>query len=196
MVQEFPQTLDQTEFEQCQETLKNLCSLLDAIAWPQGAHGDDPESQGYTHLRALTGLLDSTSGTFDLVNGPNKKLFNLPKDAAGLRKCLHVVTECNNALSRLLAPPLQEWATQPSKKQLKKRMWKKGRIRNQAILVLSSLFEHFKCKTPHEVLLKLIEDLDESLSLPNLQLMLSSCPEPGVWQEVQCNSDYLYVYQP
>ncbi|KAM0259057.1 hypothetical protein ACHAQJ_003558 [Trichoderma viride] len=190
MVQEFPQTLDQTEFEQCQEMLKNLCSLLDAIAWPPGAHGD-LEGQGYTRLRALTGFLESTSGTVDLVYGPNKKLFRLPNDAAGLRKCLHVASECNNALSRLLASPLQEWATQPSQRQQKKRMWKKGRIRNRAKFVLTTLFEHFRCGTPHEVLLKIIEDPDEDLLLPNLQLMLSSCPELRSWQEVQCHSDYI-----
>ncbi|RFU77282.1 hypothetical protein TARUN_4958 [Trichoderma arundinaceum] len=112
----------------------------------------------------------------------------LPSDAVELGKCLRVVTECNDTVSRLLAPPQHESSIQPLQRQQKKRMWKKARIRNRASFVLGTLFEHFRCGTSHEVLLKLIEDPDEDLVLPSLQLMLSPCPELENWQEVQCDS--------
>lgn len=195
MVQEFPQNLDPTEFGQCQAKLKSLCLLLDSLAWSRSAHGH-PEGGIFPRLRALTGLLESTSGAVDLVNGPNKTLFRLPSDAAELSRCLRVVTECNDTLSRLIAPVSQEPAIRPLQRQQKRRMWKKARIRNRATFVLGNLFEHFRCGTSHEVLLKLIEDPDEDSVLPSLQLMLSPCPELESWQEVRCDSVDLYVYQP
>ncbi|KAL7784841.1 hypothetical protein V8C37DRAFT_342878 [Trichoderma ceciliae] len=188
MIREFPRNLDPAEFQQCQAKLNGLCLLLDGLAWPRSAHCD-PENQAYPRLRALAGLLESTSEAVNLVNGLNKTIFRLPNDTVELSKCLHVVTECNHALSRLLPPPPQESAIlQPLQRQQKKRMWKKARIRNQATFILETLFGHFSCKTPHEVLLKLTEDPDEDLILPRLQLILSPCPGLESLQEVWCDS--------
>lgn len=186
-VQEFPHNLDPEAFAQCEATLRSLCSLLDQLAWPQSAHGQTG-GHSYSRLRALSGLLESTSGAFDLTNGPNKTLFRLPSDSAELDRCLQIVTECNDTLDRLKAPAPQETIIQPRQRQQNKRMWKKARIRNRASFVLGALFEHFRCGMSHEVLLKLIEDPDEESMLPSLQLMLSSCPDLDSWQEVRCNS--------
>ncbi|KAK1246374.1 hypothetical protein MKX08_000176 [Trichoderma sp. CBMAI-0020] len=184
MVQELPQNLGPTEFRQCEAKLKSLCSLLDELALPQSAHGH-PDGKPFPRLRVLTGFLESTSEKFDLANGPNKTLFNLPSDAD---QCLEDITKCNDTLSRLVAPASQEPAIQPLQRQQEKRMWKKARIRNRVTFILGTLFEHFRCGTSHEVLLKLIEDPNEDLELPSLQLMLSPCSELESLQEVRCDS--------
>lgn len=186
-VQEFPHNLEPEVFEQCEAKLRSLCLLLDQLAWTQSAHGHTGEPN-YPRLRALSGLLQSTSGAFDLANGPNQTLFRLPSDSAELNRCLRIATECNDTLDRFTAPATQEPMVQPLQRQQNRRMWKKARIRNRASFVLRALFEHFRCGMSHEVLLKLMEDPDEESMLPSLQLMLSSCPDPDSWQEVRCDS--------
>lgn len=195
MFKEFARNLDAIEFAQCQAKLNGLCSLLDELAWPRSTHCG-PESQDYPRLRALTRFLKSTSGAVDLANGPNETLFRLPHDAVYLSSCLNVVTECNKTLSRLIESPPQESAIRSLQRQQKKRTWEKARIRDRSTRVLGTLFEHFRCGTPHEVLLKLIEDPDEDSVLPSLPLMLSPCPELELWHEARCASVDLYVGQP
>lgn len=194
MVKEFPRNLDPTEFEQCRAKLNSLCLLLNDLASDQSPHGG-PEGQAYPRLRTLAAFLESTSGAVDLVNGPNETLFRLPCDADKLCDCLRIVTDCNDVLGRLLAAPAQELAMRPLQRQQKRR-WKKAIIRNRAKFVLGAVFEHFRCDTPHEVLLKLMEDPDKDSVLPSLQLMLSRCPELELWQEARCDSVDLYVPQP
>ncbi|KAL7958815.1 hypothetical protein V8C34DRAFT_281795 [Trichoderma compactum] len=193
MVQEFAWNLTSREFDRCQASLESLCFLLDRLVLdslvsisPVRSRTHNQE-RPFSRLRAITAFLESTSETVDLVVGANKTLFKLP-NGAELSRCLQVVTECNDTLSRLTAPAAQEPAIQPLQSQQKRRMWKKARIRDQSTFVLGTLFEHFRCGTSHEVLLKLIEDPDENSALPSLQLMLSPCPELELWQEVQCES--------
>ncbi|KAL6698081.1 hypothetical protein J3F84DRAFT_366444 [Trichoderma pleuroticola] len=193
MVQEFPRNLTSREFDRCQASLESLCLLLDRLVldslvsnspvWSRSHHHE----RHFSRLRAITAFLESTSEAVDLAFGTNKTLFKLP-NGAELSRCLQVVTECNDTLSRLTAPAAQEPTIQPLQRHQKRRMWKKARIRNRSTFVLGTLFEHFRCGTSHEVLLKLIEDPDEDSVLPSLQLMLSPCPELELWQEVQCES--------
>lgn len=192
LVQKFPQNLNQADFKHCQTALKNLCSLLDGLAQHRSLC-NDPEGHEYIHLRASIGFLESTSEAIDLVNGPNKRLFKLPNNTIDLRNCLRTITECNDALSGLLAPSLLEPAVQPSRIQRGEATCKKDRIRDRAMFILGTLFEHFRCGMSHEILLKLIQDPDEDSGSPNLQLMLSACPELEMWQEVQCDTITLYV---
>ncbi|OPB38238.1 hypothetical protein A0O28_0013420 [Trichoderma guizhouense] len=193
IVQELPRDLNSREFEECQAQLESLCLLLDRLVLDNLVSNSLPWGQSHSHekvfprLRALTTFLESTSETVDLAIGANRTLFKLP-NGAELGRCLQVVTECNDTLSRLTASASQEPTIQPLQKQQKKRMWKKARIRNRSTFVLGTLFEHFRCGTSHEVLLKLTEDPDEDSVLPSLQLMLSPCPELELWQEVQCES--------
>ncbi|KAM6482588.1 hypothetical protein HDV62DRAFT_46944 [Trichoderma sp. SZMC 28011] len=193
MVQELPRELNSREFEECQAKLESLCLLLDRLVLDSLVSNSLAWGQSHSHemvfprLRALTAFLQSTSETVDLAIGANRTLFKLP-NGAELGRCLQVVTECNDTLSRLTASAPQEPTIQPLQKQQKKRMWKKARIRNRSTFVLGTLFEHFRCGTSHEVLLKLTEDPDEDSVLPSLQLMLSPCPELELWQEVQCES--------
>ncbi|KKP07315.1 hypothetical protein THAR02_00639 [Trichoderma harzianum] len=193
IVQELPRDLASREFEECQAKLKSLCLLLDRLVLDSLVSNSLAWSQSHSHemvfprLRALTTFLESTSETVDLAIGANRTLFKLP-NGAELGRCLQIVTECNDTLSRLTASAPQEPTIQPLQKQQKKRMWKKARIRNRSTFVLGTLFEHFRCGTSHEVLLKLTEDPDEDSVLPSLQLMLSPCPELELWQEVQCES--------
>lgn len=191
IVQQTPQSLPEQEFKHFQTALKNLCSVLDRLALHRNTRGN-LKGQDYANLRALIGVLDSTSGEVDLVNGPNESLFKLPNNAADLRNCLCTVTECNNALSGLLTPPPLESSIRPSRVQRGKVAWKKSKVRDQAIRVLEALFEHFQCGMSHEVLLKLLEENENPL-LPNLRLMLSSCPELKSWEEVQYGDADLYV---
>lgn len=201
MVQELPRNLTSGEFEECQAKLESLCLLLDRLVLDSLASNSLAWGQSHSHekvfprLRALTTFLESTSETVDLAIGANRTLFKLP-NGAELGRCLQIVTECNDTLSRLTASAPQEPPIQPLQKQQKKRMWKKARIRNRSTFVLGTLFEHFRCGSSHEVLLKLIEDPDEESVLPSLQLMLSPCPELDLWQEVQCESVNMYVYGP
>ncbi|KAF3072369.1 hypothetical protein CFAM422_005300 [Trichoderma lentiforme] len=193
MVQELPRDLNSREFEECQAKLESLCLLLDRLVLDNLVSNSLAWGQSHSHekifprLRALTTFLESTSETVDLAIGANRTLFKLP-NGAELGRCLQIVTECNDTLSRLTASAPQEPTVQPLQKQQKKRMWKKARIRNRSTFVLGTLFEHFRCGTSHEVLLKLTEDPDEESVLPSLQLMLSPCPELELWQEVQCES--------
>lgn len=182
--QRSPQSIVKEKFEHCQTALKNLCSLLDRLALHRSSHSN-LEGQKYSHLRALIGILDSTPGPIDLVNGPNEKLFKLPDDADDLRNCLQTVTDCNHALGGPPTLPPLESVVRPSRTQREKTAWKKSKVRDQAIRVIKALFEHFKCGVSHEVLLKLIEDQNEDLLLPNLQLMLSPCPDLKSWEEAQ-----------
>lgn len=192
LVKEYPQNLEPPVFEQCQMHLSGMCSLLDDLTPPQFAKNSH-NGQTYPRLRALTGILETTSGAVDLVTGPNVPIFTLPRDALELGRCLDAATECNNVLSRLLEPPPQEPAIPSEPKQKSKTAWKKARIRNRATFVLGKLFEHFRCETSHEVLLKLIEDSDEHSTLPDLQLMLSPCRQLKLelWQEARCDSTNL-----
>ncbi|KAK1256248.1 hypothetical protein MKX07_008507 [Trichoderma sp. CBMAI-0711] len=130
-VQDVPHNLDSEAFEQCEAKLKSLCSLLDQLAWSQSTHG---YAEVHTHhrLRALSGLLESTSGVFDLASGSNKTLFRLPSDSTELNRCLRIVTECNDTLDNITAPVPQEPILQPLQRRQNKRMWKKARIRNRA----------------------------------------------------------------
>ncbi|KAJ5622969.1 hypothetical protein N7490_011574 [Penicillium lividum] len=111
MVKEIPRNLDPAEFELCQAKLNSLCLLLDGLTRSSNAHSG-PEGPSYPHLRALTNFLESTSGAVDLASGPNETLFRLPRDAGKLCDCLQVVTECNDALVRLLAPSTHEPAAE------------------------------------------------------------------------------------
>ncbi|KAL7796893.1 hypothetical protein V8C43DRAFT_277625 [Trichoderma afarasin] len=193
MVQELPRDLTSREFEECQAQLESLCLLLDRLVLDSLVPSSLAWGQSHSHemifprLRALTTFLESTSETVDLAIGANRTLFKLP-NGAELGRCLQIVTECNDTLNRLTASAPRESTIQPLQKQQKKRMWKKARIRNRSTFVLGTLFEHFRCGTSHEVLLKLTEDPDEDSVLPSLQLMLSPCPELELWQEVQCES--------
>lgn len=190
-VKQISRVLDATEFEQCQTHLSSLCSLLDGLARAPYIHAD---RLAYPRLRVLSKLLQTTSGEIDLASGCNQTLFELPCDYDELCECLNVVTEYDKAINQLLAPPLQEPVIPPlQKQQYQNGTWKEGIIRNQAKLALKTLFQHFRCGTPHEVLLKLIEDLDEDLILPDLQLLLSPCPELNLWQEARCDFVNLYV---
>ncbi|UKZ85203.1 uncharacterized protein TrAFT101_001071 [Trichoderma asperellum] len=183
-IQKFPQSLSLEKFISCQGLLKQLCSLLNRLAARRRAH-DGSQGQDYPHLEALIGLLNPTCETIDLVNGLKQRLFEVPGDTIDLRDYLTAVTKCNDDLNRLLPPPPLESVIQPSRKERKKTPWKKGKTRDQALCVLETLFKHFKCGIPHEVLLKLIENTNEDLVVSNLQLMLPSCPELKSWQEVQ-----------
>ncbi|KAI0860594.1 hypothetical protein F4860DRAFT_478936 [Xylaria cubensis] len=129
------------------------------------------------------------AGPVDIVNGPNETVFSLPEDENNLNRCLSSISELNITLSRLLRPILQEPTTRPfTSQKIKKRTWKKARVRNQVILMLEVLFKHFNCGTSHEVLLKLTEDPDEDSELPSLQMILSLCPGSESWQEALCDS--------
>lgn len=192
MVKEIHQNLDPVEFERCQAKLNSLCSLLDGLARSTNADSGT-EGLAYPRLQALTSFIKSTPGNVDLASGSNETLFRLPHDAGKLCDCLRIVTECNDVLSPLLAPPSQAPVIQPLQKQQKRRAWKKAVIRNRAMFVLEILFKHFRCGTPHEVLLELNEDPDEDSVLPSLKLMLSPCFELESWQEARCDSVNMYV---
>ncbi|KPM39642.1 hypothetical protein AK830_g6899 [Neonectria ditissima] len=185
MAKKSDRDLDSTEFEKCQAKLASLCLLLDGLVSVRTGHGGS-EGQAYSRLQSLAAFMESTSEPLDLVSGLDTTLFALPHGPDKLHDCLRVVTECNDTLSRLLAAPTQEPAVRLSEN--KKRASKKARIRNRVTPILETLFEHFSCKTPHKVLLKLIEDPDEDLLLPSLQLMLPRCPDLEMWQEARCNS--------
>lgn len=189
-VKQISRALDATEFEQCQTHLSSLCSLLDGLVRAPYIHaGRFP----YPRLRVLSEFLESIPGEIDLASGRNQTVFELPRGVHELDKCLRVVTEYNKVINHLLAPPLQEAVISSlQKQQHQKGAWKNGIIRNQAILALKTLFQHFKCGTPHEVLLKLVEDPDEDL--PDLQLYLSPCLELDLWQEARCDFVNLYVW--
>jgi hypothetical protein len=184
IVQTIPQNLLEEQFDQCQTALKNLCLLLDRLAL-QGSSRGNLERPKYAHLRELIAFLDSTSEAVDLVIGPNEKLFELPNGADDLSSCLRTVTNCKDALSGLLTPSRSESAVQPPRIHREKTAWKKSKVRNQARCVIKALFEHFKCGMSHEVLLKLMEDQNEDLLLPNLQFMLSPCLDLEFWEEAQ-----------
>jgi hypothetical protein len=194
MVKQVSRVLDAAEFEQCQIQLSSLCSLLDDLARPSNTHRG-LESSGYSRLRALIGLLESTSGEIDLASGSNQTLFELPHGADELCECLRVMADYNKVINQLLAPLLEEPILPSFQKQHHQNgAWKEGIIRNRARLALKTLFQHFKCGTPHEILLKLIEDPDEDLILPDLQLLLSPCLELISWQEARCDFVNQYVY--
>lgn len=185
MVEDSPRQLKESEFTEIQARLTGLCSLLDVLVWPQIArHG--PNSQTYPGLSSLTGYLETTSGLVDLASGDNETLFQLPPDAVDLSRHLRVVTDCNHALGQLLDSPRHEPVITPLQGHRKKKRWKEARLRDRTLSILGYLFKHFKCETPHEVLLGLDEDLDGDLVPPNARLMLSSCPEFKLWHEVRC----------
>lgn len=193
MVKQISRVLDVTEFEQSQTHLNSLCSLLDGLARPPKTH-INLESSGYPQLQAIIGYLESTYGEVDLAIGHNLTLFELPRGADELCECLQVITEYNKVISQLLAPPSHEPVIPPLQKQQRQsRAWKKGLIRKQTKLALKTLFQHFKCGAPHEILLRLVEDPDEDLILPDLRLLLSPCPELNFWQEAQCDFSNVYV---
>lgn len=192
MVKQISRNLELEEFDQFQARLKSLCLLLDDLARFPYAHVG-PEGLAYPRLRAMIKFLESTSGELDLACGPNETLFQLPRSANELHKCQRVIDEYNSVLGRLLGPPSQNPVIRPSQTQQKKKAWEKSIIRNQAQLVLKTLFKCFKCGAPHKVLLKTIEDPDEDIMLSNLQLILSPCLELDLWQEARCDFVNLYV---
>jgi hypothetical protein len=192
MVKTYPQSLELSVFQQCQTSLNRVCALMNDLADPRIANTNSTSGQTHPRLRALVEFLERTSGAVDLVAGPNQTIFTLPHDAGKLRRRLDMVTKCNNELDQLLESPPQE-PVLPStlERQKSKTAWKKARIRAQATFVLGKVFEHFRCETPHEVLLKLFEDFDEHSKLPGVQLMLSPCDEREPWQEARCDSSNL-----
>lgn len=197
MYQDAPQNLDDGDFEECQTTLRNLCVVLDDLVADDWATGSPVVPAGsYPRLRALLPLLDSTAEPLDLIHGPNTTIFDLPHRENDLYRCLGEVTKGHRALRKLFTPPS---VPEPSVHALRGRRhrskdaWKKARIRKQATLALETLFQHFKCGTAHEVLLRLTEDTDQDSALPTLQMMLSKCPELESWLEARCESPHPYV---
>lgn len=192
IVKEISRALDSETFLRCQTTLRSICQMLEDLASDRHLEGD-LQSQAYPRLRGLKAVLESKSEIFDLVNGPNEKLFRLPCDDDWLCNFLHNITECNDVLDRLLALPTQERTTQVQGSRLRKKRWKETEMRNHTKAIVNALFENFKCDRPHEVLLKLIEHHDENPVLSNPELMLSKCPELKSWQEARCCSNRMYV---
>ncbi|KEY71886.1 hypothetical protein S7711_09755 [Stachybotrys chartarum IBT 7711] len=195
LYQDIPQSLNDAEFKAFQATLERICILLEDLVSEHLSASSSTGATSYPRLRALLTLLASAAEPVDLIHGPNTTLFTLPRNSNELDRCRRVVTECCQALSKLLTPPAPEPATQPLLKQRKKHKdtWKKARIRKQATLALETLFRHFKCGTAHEVLLRLTEDTDQDAVLPTLQMMLPRCPELESWLEARCESLHLYV---
>lgn len=192
MLKACPQNLDKENFSQCQVHLSILCSLLDGLA--TNIDHCTLDDVAYPRLRVLTRFLESTLETVDLAIGPHKTLFRMPGNNSELSRCLKIVTDCNNTLSRLLELPQQRQFNLALPNQQYKRTWKNARVRNRVNLTLGSLREYFRCGASHEVLLRLFEDNDETSVLPNLQLMLPLCAQPEFWYEARCTSVDLYDF--
>ena len=192
VVEEVSRNLSESEFAGCEEALRRLCSMLENLVPPQRARFRSP-GRAYPGLHSLIGYLEETSGQVDLAHGPNETLFQLPHEPVDLDGCLRVVTEYNHVLGQLLESPAQEPVILPPRSRHKKK-WKEDKLRDQVLSVLGSLFRHFKCGLPHEVLLSLDDDSDGYNLGLNVQLMLSQCPELELWHEVRCGAG-LYVRQ-
>ncbi|TGJ86468.1 hypothetical protein E0Z10_g2278 [Xylaria hypoxylon] len=191
MIEEFSDILSQKDYDQLQAIMNRLCSLLDNLAKPRSVYGA-VAPQTYPRLYELTKSFESLPAVIDLASGSNDTVFKLPRGDDELDRYLRIVTEYNVTLGRLFPPTAQGQTIRPLQSQShKKGAWKKGRIRNHATFVLGALFEHFKCGTSHEVLLKLIEDPDEGSVFPSLQIVFSLCPESELLQEAWCDSVHL-----
>lgn len=194
-VAEYPHNVEDSKFNYCYERFISICSLLDRLAGPSSTNPFivSNNTHGYVHLENSIDRAQKSTGPIDLVQGPNKKLFISPSNVE-LTACLGIVTQCNELLSGLVQPldhkqPIN--SNQSTRQKRDKKDWKTSRMRKRARFVLDSLFQRLRCQTSHEILLKLIEDGTVDSVLPELQMMLSLCPELAVWQDIRCEADPL-----
>ncbi|KAJ3562791.1 hypothetical protein NPX13_g8432 [Xylaria arbuscula] len=189
LIEEIPQSLGQEDYDQCQINLKILCSLLENLLKPQST-SESVVAHIYPRLYTLTKSLKSGISELDLASGPQETVFTLPRDEDELENCLCLITASNIALRRLLPLVPQEPIARPLPKE-NKRMWKKAWVRNHATSMFETIFDHFRCGTPHEVMVKLIDDPDENTVSPYLHMALSLCPEFRLLQEVWCYPSHI-----
>ncbi|KLU82019.1 hypothetical protein MAPG_01098 [Magnaporthiopsis poae ATCC 64411] len=189
LLNDVSRSLSDVEFEECDMILRTLCNLLDKLVDPRLARGSGSD---YPCLRAVVGLLEDSDETYDLASSSNPSLFKPPDDEAELERALAVVTEQNDLLSRILSPSTREPAIRPARRDLKRRRktWKDSELRDRATATLRALFDHLRCGGNHEVILKL-SDSDAGTISPELNLMLSACPDRCGWLEVQSGSTEL-----
>ncbi|KAI1358849.1 hypothetical protein F5Y08DRAFT_345299 [Xylaria arbuscula] len=189
LAEEIPQSLSQEDYDQCQINLKILCSLLENLLKPQPT-SESVVAKIYPRLYTLTKSLKSGIGELDLATGPQETVFTLPRDEDELENCLCLITASNIALLRLLPLVPQEPIARPLPKE-NKRMWKKAWVRSHATSMLETIFDHFRCGTSHEVMVKLTDDPDENAVSPYLHMALSLCPEFRLLQEVWCYPSHI-----
>lgn len=185
------QNLSAFQFEEFEAALKRLCDLLDRLVHPQLRQTSD--GLQYRHLRAVAKHLDTSDQSFDLACGPHSTLFKLPENGTELKLSLEAVAEYNDSLARLFTTP-QGAAPPRLRKEDGERMWKDAGLRGRASVVLRSLFEHFKCGTSHEVMLKLSHDIECGTAPSSVDVMLPLCPDPNQWHEVECCANHSYAH--
>lgn len=189
--------LSDSEFEECDTRLKELCHLLNGLVDPRFATRSGLD---YPCLRELVEFLQDSDETYDLASSSNPSLFKPPDDDYQLSRALKQVTEHNDFLTRALSLPTRdrESRSRPAKRaeRQRKRSWKDLEMRDRATSTLGALFDHLKCGRNHEIILKLSEEPENGTVSSELDLMLSTCPDRCGWLEVHCGSIQSYVRTP
>lgn len=187
--------MGESDLDDCEEHLARLCASLERILPPvrNGHH-----TTQYPRLEGLTQFLKGKPDDFYVYLACGRSLHHLfdpPVDVSHLNDCLKHVGDVLKLLMRLQeSSKPQERDIEPPRAPPKRYAWKKSRVRNRANLVLDCIFDHIRCDTQHDIMLKLLQDPDESAQLPDLQLLLSPCKGADLWHDLLCDSAESYTY--
>jgi len=193
-------TLPRPIFDELQNNLKRLCRNLDQYVNPSlvaaAMKGNQGLADAYPQLRALCDALISRATSnmqetpdMDLVASPGHlnqaALFILPPDSAA-KEVLELTVACNSNLGSLY----QEQGSGYFRPTSPQKYPTATAFGQRAVTVLEALLEHFTaCKSPHEVLLALSDNLDAAnpnTTHPILDMVLSDCSQDCHRHEAQC----------
>ena len=171
--------------------LRILFELLDGVVnLPPRALVEQIEDD-YPKLKALLKYFNNDglepTAKFDLVDGPNPTLFVISGSKA--KKALDAASDCNKFLESLCStnPYSSAWPTPVTRSTTCTEREHAGKA------ILDALFDQLTgCESAHEILLSL-SDTSQSTPQPTVDLLLSCCSYPNMWQETQCLQYREYV---
>ncbi|KAJ5613935.1 hypothetical protein N7528_007589 [Penicillium herquei] len=153
-------------------------------------------SDKYPRLTSLIAFLDKSTGNFNLTTGTGSFLFILPPGRIG-SLAIEQINEFKAFLERLTAK-LEKSQDIQMNPQLQKKSSEKvpphsehDMHRKRASLMINALFEEFRelgCREMHEVKLRVSHDWQTGNCDNTLDIFLSSCPDPGNWQQAKCGT--------
>lgn len=177
------------------DVFRGVCRFLNSsvraefsLVDPDGGPVEDSEYPALEGLaRYLDGLDPKNSEVFDLATGPSRKLFKLPDDAS-LRTTLHKLMGWNISILKIFPLPRDE--APAAKLKSRGKPWENTQLRDQATDAFQVLFKGQRCKSRHEVKLRLgaggpqvSQGAEDSLLDPTLH-MWYFCSDSNRWQEV------------
>ncbi|KAH6896664.1 hypothetical protein B0T10DRAFT_602101 [Thelonectria olida] len=207
--------ISENSYHDMDQKAQSLLSLLDEVVngdfvksaieacrqeVPENTHDEHPHlSHGvaildgaYPRLSALARVLETTTDEVNLTSGPGLPLFILPHEEVR-RRAKGRVAEWKAFLARLSSHEnrgMQATSQPETHLVTTKSICDQGSpIHLQASIVVDTIFKEFQqlnCDIPHEIKLRISEELHINPRQSTFDMFISSCTSETTWQETQC----------